>query len=537
MRLIPLLTPALALVACSDYEVKTTNSDLLGSTDEGAPDIEVDPGEIDFGSILVGSGLTDVRTVTVSNVGDAALEINNLTLANTELFEVYDLSTIGAVLVPAGGSTTFTVAYTPLTADPANTQILISSNDPDEPEAPVDLIAQGLAPVIEVSPENYDFGTMYIGCDLASTVTITNSGNADLIVTDFDYVSASDDLVFDDNESNVDVDGNEIGNGPLPWTIPPLSSKDVYVSYAPVDDYADEGFLTVDSNDPFRPQAQAYQTGNGVLYGENLDIFEQPIRGSSDIVFVIDNSCSMAEEQANLQDNFAYFAAGLVEYDLDYQIGVITTDSPTFRGDAITAETDDIEAEFISQTSVGTGGSGNEMPTEMAYQSSSSGGDISEFVRDEAILSMIFVSDEPDSSPSAWATYLSAYQDLKNDSDDYVAHAISGDWPTGCGTASATNNVYELTVATGGLYLSVCATEWASHLEALVEGSVADLSSFELTQWPVPATIVVRVDGITTTTGWEYNEADNSVDFDETHVPEGGATIEVEYALFGDCEG
>jgi hypothetical protein len=535
VRLIPLLTPMLALAACSDYTVKTTNSDLLGSTEEGVPDIVVDPVQIDFGSVLVGSGITDVRTVTITNVGDAALEISNLTLANIELFEVYELSTIGAVLVPPDGSTTFTVAYTPLTAAPANTDVLISSNDPDSPETPVELIAEGLAPVIEVSPENYDFGTMYIGCDLASTVTITNSGNADLIVTDFDYVSASDDLDFDDNETNV-VDSVELGNGPLPWTIAPLSSLDVYVNYAPVDDYADEGFLTVDSNDPFRPQAQAYQTGNGVLYGENLDIFEQPIRGSSDIVFIIDNSCSMAEEQANLQDNFAYFAAGLVEYDLDYQIGVITTDSPTFRGEVITQDTDDIEAEFISQTSVGTGGSGNEMPSEMAYQSSS-GGDISDFVRDDAILSMIFVSDEPDSSPSAWADYLDAFQSLKNDSDDYIAHAISGDWPTGCGTASATNNVYELTVATGGLYLSVCATEWASHLEALVEGSVADLSSFELTQWPVPATIVVRVDGITTTTGWEYNEADNSVDFDETHVPEGGSTIEVEYALFGDCEG
>jgi hypothetical protein len=47
---------------------------------------------------------------------------------------------------------------------------------------------------------------------------------------------------------------------------------------------------------------------------------------------------------------------------------------------------------------------------------------------------------------------------------------------------------------------------------------------------------VVRIDGITTTTGWEYNETDNSVDFDESSIPEGGSTIEIEYALFGDCE-
>ena len=129
-----------------------------------------------------------------------------------------------------------------------------------------------------------------------------------------------------------------------------------------------------------------------------------------------------------------------------------------------------------------------------------------------------------------------SFQSLKSDSDDLVIHAIAGDYPSGCGGNEPGTGWYEASVATGGLFLSICATDWASHLEALAEGSAADLSSFELTDWPVAETIVVRIDGITTTTGWEYNETDNSVDFDESSIPEGGSTIEIEYALFGDCE-
>ena len=146
------------------------------------------------------------------------------------------------------------------------------------------------------------------------------------------------------------------------------------------------------------------------------------------------------------------------------------------------------------------------------------------------------VSDEPEQSVNNYSYYVSLFQSLKSDPDDVIFHAIGGDYPSGCGSASAYTGFYEATVATGGLFLSICATDWGSHLEALAEGSTADLSSFELTDWPVSETISVRIDGITTTVGWEYNATDNAIDFDSDYVPEGGSTIEIEYALYGDCD-
>lgn len=525
---------SLVLAACNDYEIKGTDELITGADDEGTPDIVVDPLLINFGLVEVGTGPAAIETVSVSNIGDDALEIYGLELEDPDFGTVYTISGISSVLVEPGSSVSFTVTYEPLTAIAYGTRVLIDSNDPDEPQVGVELRAEGLAPAIEVTPESYAFGTLYLGCEAEHLVRIANVGNADLVVSDLDYVSESSDLHFDVNEA---------ANGPLPWTIAPDASLSVLVDYVPLDDRDDDGFLTVTSNDPYKPQVKSSQTGVGELYGErNLDLFEQPIRGLSDILFIVDNSCSMANEQASLADNFQFFADGLDELEVDYQLAVITTDNPTFQGEIITAETDDMEAEFIAQTSVGTAGSGDEMPTEMAYQATESGGDAglgSDFLRDDARLALIFVSDEPDSSPDTWAEYLAHFSSLKSDEDNLIVHAISGDWPLGCGVdASATNNVYELTLATEGLYLSVCATDWASHLEALVEASSADLSSFALTEEPVPETIVVRVDGITTTLGWEYEPTTRSVDFDESSVPEGGSTIEVEYALApDDCEG
>ena len=43
--------------------------------------------------------------------------------------------------------------------------------------------------------------------------------------------------------------------------------------------------------------------GQGVVSGEQIDVYEQGGESKSDILFVIDNSCSMSNEQNNLATN------------------------------------------------------------------------------------------------------------------------------------------------------------------------------------------------------------------------------------------
>ena len=54
---------------------------------------------------------------------------------------------------------------------------------------------------------------------------------------------------------------------------------------------------------------------------------------SVDVLWVIDNSCSMTEEQQALTDNFNKFVQYFVGSGLDYHIGVVSTNWDNESGD------------------------------------------------------------------------------------------------------------------------------------------------------------------------------------------------------------
>lgn len=59
----------------------------------------------------------------------------------------------------------------------------------------------------------------------------------------------------------------------------------------------------------------------------NKDIFQQRRRNTVDVLMVVDNSCSMAEEQNKLASNFDGFIEAFSGVDVDWQIAVTTTDT------------------------------------------------------------------------------------------------------------------------------------------------------------------------------------------------------------------
>ncbi len=69
----------------------------------------------------------------------------------------------------------------------------------------------------------------------------------------------------------------------------------------------------------------------------------------------------------------------------------------------------------------------------------------------------------------------------------------------------------------------------------IFEQSSSPTDTFALTGDPVAATLEVQIDGITTTVGWTYDSASNSVVFDTSSLPEVGSTIELHHALKGPC--
>ena len=530
--LLPFLAPA-----CTEYEIHDDDGGVGNYDNEGAPDIVVDPTEIFFGEISVSEDGSAVETVTVSNIGDKDLYIQGLSLDVED--GPYSITAIQSVLVPPDAMTQFEVVFEPTTGTETTGTVYIDSDDPDTPTAEVALFGTGVAPVIDVDPIEYDFGTLYIGCDAQQAVTISNIGSEDLIVDEFSFTTASLDLSFDDNGSDWSA---------IAWTLAPGESADVFVDYYPVDDYSDIAYLSITSNDPFTPTAMSTLMGLGELFDENIDTYEQPIEGMTDILFALDRSGSMDADLANIQSNFDVFVETLTGMDADYQVAAIVGDDGCVVGSEIWIDNtfDEDEAKDTLSTMMNLGGSYGSntergfMLLEAAVSSDNigSGGCNEDLVRDDAKLNLVGVSDEREQSISSWEYYVESFQALKDDADQVVVHAIGGDYGTGCGgTAEPYTGFYEATVATGGQFLSICATDFGAHLETLAEGSAADLSSFTLTDSPVEETIVVRVDGVTKTQGWEYDQSENQVEFEADYIPEGGSTIEIEYALFGDCEG
>lgn len=538
MRTTSFMLALFAVTGCTEYEVGEVKDGATEIEDNAEPDILVDPVQINFGDLSVGDGAEVTEEVTITNEGDDDLRIFDIYL---DADAPYVLGAVASVLVPPGEFTTFTVTFAPETAGDVNANVLIDSNDPDEAVSQVELLGRGVAPVIDIQPQEYDFGSMLVGCDSTQQITISNAGNQTLEVFDFTVNTGSTDMVFDADAAT---------NGELPWSIEPSESKTVWVDYIPLDPYQDVQYLFVASNDPFLPEAMAVQSGTAEFAGRNTDQWEQPINGAVDILFAVDWSCSMYDDVSNVESNFTTFITTLAGMDSDYHVAVVTADNGCFAGadNYLDGSMSESEQQTIFSTMLnGSYGSNTErayMLIEAALTSAATGnGGCNEgFYREDATLAVVGVTDEPEQSVNPYSYYVSLFQGMKSDADDVVIHAIAGDYPTGCGSAQAGTGLYEGTVATGGLFLSICAQDFGTHLEALAEGSAADLTSFPLTDIPVEETIEVRVDGALVAPNdgndavWSYDFNENSVDFTESYTPQGGSTIQVDYATMGDCE-
>jgi hypothetical protein len=65
-----------------------------------------------------------------------------------------------------------------------------------------------------------------------------------------------------------------------------------------------------------------------------VDTFQQERKNTFDLLLIVDNSCSMGEEQKKLATNFDNFIQYFSGADVDWQLGVVTTDveDPKFSG-------------------------------------------------------------------------------------------------------------------------------------------------------------------------------------------------------------
>jgi len=413
------------------------------------------------------------------------------------------------VIEPQTVSTTGTTEDTP--------PLVVDTGEPQEPTAE-----------IEVTPTSYSFGDCLLECEITTTIEISSVGQLDLTVDRLTY-SGPGDLI---------LDVNYMKYGGLPWILIPGTTVSVTVSYFPGAESYHLGYLTVDSNDITDPVVIVGQEGTGVRHGTMVDEFIQEEQLELDILFVIDNSCSMSEEQSELAYNSDLFIAPLSTSGADFHIGTITTDSTSLRGPVLTSTTPDLITEFQNQIVAGTAGSATERGLLMAADSLQPGADAGPgrpFFRDTANLVIVIVSDEDDSGTGVVADHVADMMSVKDlTTTTFSLHAVAGLYPSSvCASASARYD--EAVFLGGGQFFDICTSDWGYQVEQIAEDSLSSVLFYPLTGDPVVDSIEVFVDGIPVLIGWSYNYTDNSVVFDTASVPAVGSVITVEYGYYGEC--
>jgi hypothetical protein len=252
--------------------------------------------------------------------------------------------------------------------------------------------------------------------------------------------------------------------------------------------------------------------------GIQVDIFRQASVPQVDVLWVVDNSSSMEKEQQALAKNFEEFykyMEQLVDPDSEeevFHIGVISTDvyDSDHQGkllgnpNIITDATPNSADVFAGNVNVGLEGKGDEQgfaTAVLALTEPLIGSENATFLRDDAHLFIIFVSDEDDRSFGEVEHFLRRFEQIKGIGNDGMVKVASvvGDVPevpAWCREEKAVEpgeRYSKLAEDTGGVVLSICDDDFATNLDQLGFSAAGLRRHFALTRRAVPATIQVWV--------------------------------------------
>ncbi len=255
----------------------------------------------------------------------------------------------------------------------------------------------------------------------------------------------------------------------------------------------------------------------------------------ADILFYGDTSDSMTRRLLRLADNLESFADRLGDLASEWQLITVTGPSGCGIGGILTPD----DADYVEKFTAGiTTKPSDDSQDEMGLQNvaeaivQANGGCNNGFLRDDASLHIIILSDENDESPgwdtspsSYWGTYVDTIVAAKGDPDKVLISVIGGPVPEGCDNADAATGYWEAVDATGGEFLSIC-DEWDGELGSLADISVT-IDTFVLKGNPDPDTIEVRVEDVLVDT-WAWVPSQNAVVF-TSDPPFGGQEVAITF--------
>ncbi len=268
-----------------------------------------------------------------------------------------------------------------------------------------------------------------------------------------------------------------------------------------------------------------------------------------DVLWIIDDTGSMAAEQARLADSFEVFVQGLDALEIDFQLGVVTTDMSGEAGGVllgnpwvVTSLHGDPVGAFVANSAVGTAGAGPEAGLAAmvaALKEPNRSGANRGFRREDAALHVVVLSDADDRSDD-WlgvdpvGTALALLEDERQRTSRTARFsAVVGEAPLGCfsqeGSAEAGTRYLQVAADSGGSHASICSDDFAPLLENLGAVGVEYPLRFPLQAEPDPESVRVSLGGVLQEEGWTLELVPAAIVFDVPPDPE--ERIDVQYRL------
>lgn len=539
----------------------------------------ISPMELNFGS--VSPGAPKDQSVTITNLGTGANDTCYFTGIELQSGSNPAFSIVGGPIVEKevlpGQSFNVTVRVDPQGSASSSLSTLTGAlrfdiSNPMQSQATVLLKAVMGPTCLAVAPDPLDFGLVKVGCRSASkTLTLYNTCARDV------YLKA---VALPAGQS-------EFAITQLP-TIPPAgllvsptaAPVTVQARYAPINVGADTGVLSIDVLQDGQPMGYLVSlTGRADATGIQTERFTQDAQSKADVLMVIDDSCSMDDKQMLLASNFNSFIQFAVSANVDYHMAVTTTTValseqfclPPFGcgsnvnqsvapggafhaiaaigtspavGPILKPSTSNVADAFRSLVRVGTNGSGTEQGLETAVlaltpplSTAANAG----FLRADANLAVVVVTDADDQSPQPVAYYQSRLLNIKgaNRSSMFTFSNIGpylSPAPTGACTydgSGVANRYRSVVMGTGGVRAEICNTNWGATLQQLGQTAFGARTQFFLTNQPAAGQpLDVKINGMSLPAGaWSYDSASNSINFTATSRPQAGQTLTITYPV------
>jgi hypothetical protein len=198
-----------------------------------------------------------------------------------------------------------------------------------------------------------------------------------------------------------------------------------------------------------------------------------------------------------------------------------------------------VEQAFRQQVDVGTNGSGLERPLSATLKALTPpliSGPNAGFLRDEANLAVIIVSDAADQSTEPIGYFVTQLPLVKGVRRRHqVSVSVIGPFSpasTTCQTEGqdTTGRYDALITATGGVRQTICKSNWGADLQQLGRSALGPRSTFFVRNPPdTMQPVDVTVNGQTVSNAWNYDGASNAIVFANGQSPGAGTTVTITY--------